>query len=76
MTPAITNTGRRAIPIPEDHVAKANSDDGNFRKLLSSHGKGALPVGIFGRAKVTTVNICYWHFSDIPIAPTNARCWG
>jgi hypothetical protein len=29
-TPAIANTGGRAIPMPEDHVAKADSDDGNF----------------------------------------------
>jgi hypothetical protein len=33
MTPAITNTGRRAIPMPEDHVAKADSDDANFRNF-------------------------------------------
>ena len=32
-TPAITSTGRRAIPMPEDHVAKADSDDGNFRNF-------------------------------------------
>ena len=32
-TPAITSTGRRAIPMPEDHVAKANSDDGKFRNF-------------------------------------------
>ena len=32
-TPAITNTGRRAIPMPEDHVAKADADDGNFRNF-------------------------------------------
>jgi len=32
-TAAITSTGRRAIPMPEDHVAKADSDDGNFRNF-------------------------------------------
>jgi methyl-accepting chemotaxis protein len=33
MTPAITSTGRRAIPMPEDHVAKAELDDRNFRNF-------------------------------------------
>ena len=32
-TPAIASAGRRAIPMPEDHVAKADSDDGNFRNF-------------------------------------------
>jgi len=32
-TPAITSTGRRAIPMPEDHAAKADADDGNFRNF-------------------------------------------
>jgi methyl-accepting chemotaxis protein len=31
--PAITRTGRRAIPMPEDHAAKADADDGNFRNF-------------------------------------------
>ena len=31
--PAITSAGRRAIPMPEDHIAKAGSDDGNFRNF-------------------------------------------
>ena len=30
---AITSTRRRAIPMPEDHVAKADSGDGNFRNF-------------------------------------------
>jgi methyl-accepting chemotaxis protein len=30
---AITSTGRRAIPMPEDHVAKADSDDAHFRNF-------------------------------------------
>ena len=30
---AITSTRRRAIPMPEDHVAKADSDDANFRNF-------------------------------------------
>jgi hypothetical protein len=29
----LTGTGRRAIPMPGDHVAKADSDDGNFRNF-------------------------------------------
>jgi methyl-accepting chemotaxis protein len=33
MTPAITSTRRRAIPMPEDPVAKAESDDANFRNF-------------------------------------------
>ena len=33
ITPAITTTRRRAVPMPDDHVAKANSDDGNFRNF-------------------------------------------
>jgi hypothetical protein len=33
MTPAITNTRRRAVPMPDDHIAQANSDDGNFRNF-------------------------------------------
>ena len=32
-TPAIASAGRRAIPMPEDHVGKANLDDGNFRNF-------------------------------------------
>jgi methyl-accepting chemotaxis protein len=32
-TPAITSTGRPAIPMPEDHIAKADSDDRNFRNF-------------------------------------------
>jgi methyl-accepting chemotaxis protein len=32
-TPAIASAGRRAIPMPEDHLAKADSDDGNFRNF-------------------------------------------
>ena len=31
--PAITSTRRRAIPMPEDHAAKADADDGNFRNF-------------------------------------------
>jgi hypothetical protein len=22
------------------------------------------------------LNVCLWHFSDIPPAPTSVRCWG
>jgi methyl-accepting chemotaxis protein len=32
-TPAITSTRRRAIPMPDDHAAKADADDGNFRNF-------------------------------------------
>ena len=30
---AITSTARRAIPMPEDHAAKADADNGNFRNF-------------------------------------------
>jgi methyl-accepting chemotaxis protein len=33
MTPSITNSGRRAIPMPGDAVARRDSDDGNFRNF-------------------------------------------
>jgi hypothetical protein len=62
MTPAITNTGRRAIPMSEDHVAKANSDDGNFRKLLSPDLWGKGRPSREGRACYLTAMSAYGTF--------------